>query len=350
MSMQDRAESVNYRLHYKLSGHSGSILSLAAREDGKLLASGGSDGTKVWDLGGHLVCWRQEDSRAAFREVWCFQLKGAAEISSVAFDATTNRLAVSNRQGVVQMYTLNAAMAKTEIFSHSIEKCIPRAVAFGALHGNERELLVFGLYCGRIYIIRGNSPPTAANAWNVGARIGDVALDAAKGVLCMDDPSTGVNLYRLADRELIKSFSVPVKKFQRIRQVRLLNGCTSIVSGSDHGTVYVYDRRSGSLVAELRLHPNEWTATIDGIPTIFAAQTRDITGANDIFVWGQRTNKRRLIGRVIAVFVLLVKVMILLAALAFAFEKAFGGWKSTSELGAVSQNGALEGSIPTIDA
>ncbi|KAJ7073087.1 WD40-repeat-containing domain protein [Mycena amicta] len=343
--------NTDYRLHSKLYGHSGAILSLGVREDGKFLASGGSDGTKVWDLvtlrqvqypassnnrgattsllwlkreddvgkalvfgteGGYLLCWRQDDSggACAFKEVGCRRLTDPAEISGLAFDATTNRLAVCNRNGVFQIY----------------QTVFPRAVAFGAMHGNERELLAFGLYCGLIYIVHGSVAPAAAKAWDVGTRIGDVALDATKGVLCINDPSTGVNLYRLGDRELVKSFPVPVTKSKRVRQVCLLDGCTAIVSGSDHGMVYVHDRRSGTVIAKLRVHPNEWvqtiaTADIAGVPTIFAAKSRDIAGANEILVWGKNTNKRRLAATVIAGLNVFIKVLVLVAALAFAYER-----------------------------
>ena len=82
--------------------------------------------------------------------------------------------------------------------------------------------------------------------------------------MVVDDPSTGVHLYRLAEneRELVKSFHVPVKKVRRIRQVALADSNQAIVSGSDHGVVYVRDRRSGELLTKLCVHPDEWIQTV----------------------------------------------------------------------------------------
>jgi hypothetical protein len=78
----------------------------------------------------------------------------------------------------------------------------------------------------------------------------------------MDEPSSGVNLYRLEERTLVKTFRVPVKKHKRLRQVALVDKCQSIVSGGDNGIVYVFDRRSGDNVAKLRVDAHEWAQTV----------------------------------------------------------------------------------------
>ncbi|KAJ7860932.1 hypothetical protein B0H13DRAFT_1900699 [Mycena leptocephala] len=41
-----------YRRRGQLQGHFGAIYSLVATDDGKLLASGGNDGTRIWNLAG----------------------------------------------------------------------------------------------------------------------------------------------------------------------------------------------------------------------------------------------------------------------------------------------------------
>src|ERR1700761_1488918 len=117
----------------------------------------------------------------------------------------------------------------------------------------------------------------------------DVAVDVANGVICVNDPAAGVHLYRLTG-ELVKSFHVPVKKSRRIRQVGLLDANHAVVSGSDHGVLYVYTRRN-NLLTKLHVDASEWvqtvaasfmrlrgleadqlqTADIAGVPTIFVA-------------------------------------------------------------------------------
>ena len=40
------------------------------------------------------------------------------------------------------------------------------------------------------------------------------------------------------------------------------NQCGDIVCGSDHGVVYVFNRRSGEVVDELRVDRTEWVQTV----------------------------------------------------------------------------------------
>ncbi|KAF7372579.1 hypothetical protein MVEN_00120600 [Mycena venus] len=215
----------SYILQSKLRGHSGGIVRLRATEDGRLLASGGTDGTKVWDLStmrelgspkspgirgastalvwikreddlgealfygtqnGQLVCWKEgkQDGLAVFEEISCVRVVNPAEITGLAFDAPYNRLAVCHRGGMVQVYTLSSTMSLTEVFSLELKNGVPRAIAFGQMHGNDRDVMVFGLYGGDVYTLRGSDGRAVGEPWNVGALIGDIALDVRKGVLC----------------------------------------------------------------------------------------------------------------------------------------------------------------------
>ena len=78
----------------------------------------------------------------------------------------------------------------------------------------------------------------------------------------MDDPSSGTNLYRLDNRKRIKTFPVKVTKRKRVRQVTFSEGTTMLVSGSDHGIVYVFDRRNGEVLDELEVDSGEWVQTV----------------------------------------------------------------------------------------
>ncbi|KAJ7624587.1 WD40-repeat-containing domain protein [Roridomyces roridus] len=367
-------KKIDYRLQGKLVGHAGAIFALSVREDGKFAASGGTDGTKVWDLTtfhsiaevpaapdirgattclkwikrdddvseamvygsqtGYLVCWQQDDMRtkdgktARFKEIWCRQLNDPSEITGIAFDESTNRLAVCHLGGVFQIYSLSAKMVLKEVLSKKIAKCTPAAIAFGEIHGNERELLIFGVHCGLVYTVRGLEVSTAAEAWNLGCKISAVAVDHSKGIMCIDDPSTGVHLYRLngAERELLNSFPVCVKKRRRVRQVALADAGRVIVSSSDHGTVYVRSRRAGNLLAKLQVDTDEFVQTVTasdiaGIPTIFAAKSCDMSGSNDIFVYLQTTKTtHRFVEKIGAMCTSLVWYIVVFAAMAFVYD------------------------------
>jgi len=93
-------------------------------------------------------------------------------------------------------------------------------------------------------------------------RSGHAEVDVQKGVVCIDDPSTGTSIYRLDDCSRLKTFQVRVTKKKRIRNVAFVNECKVVVSGSDHGVVYLFDRRSGKTVDELMVHSYEWIQTV----------------------------------------------------------------------------------------
>ncbi|KAJ7757419.1 hypothetical protein B0H14DRAFT_2634884 [Mycena olivaceomarginata] len=292
----------NYVLQGRLRGHLGGIVRLRATEDGRFLASGGkstsTDGAKVWDLRTmHEV--RSPDSPAirggTTALVW---IKREDDLSEVLFYGTEHAAKITY-QGLAVFEELSCVRiaAPAEITRRSV-RCME----------TERDVMVFGLYGGDIYTIRGSNGTVTGEPWNVGAFIGDIALDARKNVLCMDEPSSGVNLYRLEERTLVKTFRVPVKKPKRLRQVALVDECQSIVSGGDNGIVYVFDRRSGDNVAKLRVDAHEWAQTVAGAdyaegPVIFAAKSRDLVGLNEIFVWRRKSQQQFRMGGIAGVVV-----------------------------------------------
>jgi hypothetical protein len=91
---------------------------------------------------------------------------------------------------------------------------------------------------------------------------GDAAVNSRKGVFCIDEPGEGVALHRLDTGARIRTFPIAITRSQRPRQVCFAEDCSVIVSGSDHGVVYIFDRRSGYKLDELRIDPSDWTQTV----------------------------------------------------------------------------------------
>jgi hypothetical protein len=147
-----------------------------------------------------------------------------------------------------------------------------------------------------------------------------------------------------------------VTKSQRPRQVSFGEDCGIIISGSDHGVVYVFDRRSGETLDELRIDCKDWIQTVkvgiavatafinvccslnkkatevDGTPTILAAKSRDTSGANPIYVWKKHTNKhnKHPIGTqslTINYATFLLQLLMFLASMAFIIQNCeLGKW------------------------
>ncbi|KAJ6547257.1 WD40-repeat-containing domain protein [Mycena capillaripes] len=356
----------NYRRRGRLQGHLGAIYSLVATDDGKLLASGGNDGTRIWNLprmaevpdrpangglrgattaitwtnrddepgdilfygtiNGYLVSWRQSAGREGFHEVFCRRLSQPSEVTALAFDAPSNRLAVCNYNSIVQVYAMSSPSKPQKLFAVNIENFVPKSIHFGAMRGNDREILVFGGRDGKIRTLTGSLEiDNYSEPWEIGVCIGDAAVDTRIGMVCIDDPQFGAILYRLHDHQQLKKFPVPVTKQNRPRQVRYGDDSKVIVIGSDHGTVYVYDRRSGELVGKLLSKSQDWVQTIatadcNGVPTIFVAKSEEDGGRNNIVLWRKAIGTRRVCASVSDSIILILQASMLLASLGLVYQ------------------------------
>ncbi|KAJ7710887.1 hypothetical protein B0H17DRAFT_1190567 [Mycena rosella] len=159
-----------YVLQGVLSGHKGAVTSLKATEDGKILASGLWDLTKLAALEppngannrratstllwirredepgeilvygtqlGLVVFWRQNGQSLEFEEANLFQMPERREVTGLAFDTRANCLAVCQLDSVIQVHTLDNKMKPS------------------TLKGSHREIIVFGYHDGRILTLSG---------------------------------------------------------------------------------------------------------------------------------------------------------------------------------------------------
>ncbi|KAJ3874293.1 WD40-repeat-containing domain protein [Lentinula edodes] len=289
-----RTQRNEFIFHHKLTGHGGAVLCMSPTDDGSLLASGGTDGVRIWNLRtnralsspvgagsrgattalkwvcrtddpedalfygtqrGQLVCWKQKGQE--FEERYIMRLPAASEITGIAYDGTA-QLAVCNMTGAVQLYRVDATMRLNSIFSIVLEAVVPKALAF-AHQGIEKKVLVFSMWDGSVY---GVSPDaTVQNLMTGVGQIGDAATDSEEGVFCVDDAAQGVGLYR-SDGVRLKTMTIDSSKAWRPRQVCFAENGKSVVSGSDHGAVYVFERKKGELIDKLHIGSSEWLQTV----------------------------------------------------------------------------------------
>lgn len=87
-----------------------------------------------------------------FEETYCAQIASPSEMTGLTYDAATNYLAACNRRGVVQLFAIDTMVKLCSVFSVTIGDYIPRAIAFGPLNGENRNILVFGLHNGEMCV------------------------------------------------------------------------------------------------------------------------------------------------------------------------------------------------------
>ncbi|KAJ6543231.1 WD40-repeat-containing domain protein [Mycena vulgaris] len=367
-----------YVRHRGVSVHPGSVLSLAVTEDGKILASGGSQGTRLWNIAdmlvilrpssasnrgatlvviwarqadephdvlypgtqnGYFFCWRQQDG--VFEETFAIQMPDPGEITAMAFDSTNNHLCLCSRNDIVQSWSiskdrLTGKWIPVNIFSRKLPRLAPQAITFAAFDSSQdRDIVVLGFHnSGPIYTIRGKTGETSSD-WSVGAKIGDAAFNWRDGVFCLDDPACGPALFRISDQVKAKMYEIEQqRKNGRPRKVRFGEHGATIICGSDHGCVYVFDTRSGKRLETLSVGSSEWVQVVattesDSVSVIFAAQTRALDFSEEIFVW-KRTRDTSIGWEKVWGF---LKALVVLGCLAFLYQNlAMGGTFSLREL------------------
>jgi hypothetical protein len=126
----------------------------------------------------------------------------------------------------------------------------------------------------------------------------------------LDDPSQGVALYKLAGSERVRTFYVSSDE-HRSRNICFHDGGKAIISGSDHGEIYVFDRRTGEVNDVIDTGYKDWvqsvtvrgiwpkhrwylmpmtqTAEIEGVPVIMIGRSGEKVGRIDIQVWEKKT-------------------------------------------------------------
>ncbi|THV07820.1 WD40 repeat-like protein [Dendrothele bispora CBS 962.96] len=309
--------TTSYTLTDMLEGHSGLILCMAVTEDGRYLVSGGEDGCIIWELrrmkivqriptsgikgAVTAVGWvRREDTIEEglvygthngwirLEEVFFQQIISPSEILSIAYEPISNKMVVSNRKGVVSLFPIDPINMKItrEGWAKQFENTLPIAVAFDA----QLNILVFGAY-DSIYVLETGTGDLHNNSSVLHAiNIGHAVCNAKQNIFCVDNPLQGCVLYRLNEKQVIRTFEVPRERKQaRPKQVAFAESCSIVVSGSDHGAVYMFHRRSGELLQKLTTKNNSWiqsvsTANIGGTDYIFAGEALQ-DGNSRIFVF-----------------------------------------------------------------
>lgn len=94
------------------------------------------------------------------------------------------------------------------------------------------------------------------------ASSGSAAINIKDDIFILDDTAQGIGLYKLSSCERIKTFEVPMKVGRRSRTVAFHDQNTAVISGSDHGRVYIYERRLGTVRDTLYTGHDDWVQSI----------------------------------------------------------------------------------------
>ncbi|KAI6023549.1 WD40-repeat-containing domain protein, partial [Pisolithus microcarpus] len=266
-----------YTLDCRLRGHRDAILCLAVSSSRTLLASGGFNGLRMWDLRkkdpimaiawlvlndgiqetlccgtalGYLVIWRQRlNTVVEFEEVVSRRISGGHEIMAITSDVgngTGNRIIVATQDRRVQAWTLDSRNRFSSTFSVQLKTSIPRAVY---THGC--DVIVFGMYDGDMNDNVSRDHNILEKKLTRSANSGSVCIDRTGSLFAIDNAISGFSLHRLSDGSCIRTYDTkPLKTYPK--QVAFMEDGTVIVGGSDNGLVYIFEKNTGTLRQRLR--------------------------------------------------------------------------------------------------
>lgn len=83
-----------------------------------------------------------------------------------------------------------------------------------------------------------------------------MAINHDRGYFSVDNVNNGFSLYLLEDAKFVREYPTgpPTKRFPK--QVEFGEDGRVLVGGSDHGIIYVFDRKTGMIVDVLRHEEN----------------------------------------------------------------------------------------------
>ena len=90
---------------------------------------------------------------------------------------------------------------------------------------------------------------------------GHAAINVKEDALIIDDISQGVAVFKLSTTDRLKTFDIPFKT-SRLRSVAFHDRNSAIITGSDHGKVYIFDRRTGDVIDTIDIGFRDWVQSI----------------------------------------------------------------------------------------
>ncbi|KAF8500664.1 hypothetical protein BU17DRAFT_72065 [Hysterangium stoloniferum] len=273
---------------------------------------------------GYMVLWQQGPRESNFKDFLAKRLTQGGEVIVLACNTsgdTKVRIAVSTRDKIVQVWNYDPKEVLHPVFLVELGVTIPRHLGFA--DNVTQDIYVFGLFNGQMQMLRGNDSKIIS-IHKVSQRIGSAAISDRHNQFVVDNNLDGFSLHQLDDDAYIW---VP-------KQVAFGEDSKVIVGGSDHGAMYVFDRRMGAtldvlhhtdegLVQTLTTHDNAGKSMIITASSGFCHKS-------SICLWAHIQHKEKpvmslkrhwTLGSVIKyIWYMFINLTILLAAGAFVYQ------------------------------
>ncbi|KIO01076.1 hypothetical protein M404DRAFT_29039 [Pisolithus tinctorius Marx 270] len=200
-------------------------------------------------------------------EITARRLGAGFEITCIAWDISWPDagawIAVGMRDSVIQVLLLNANSQLQPIFAGQLENTVPKSITF-TQRGN---IYMIGLYDGKVIKMDATDGVILSehcydsvmytlffslvqHSSHQDCR-GCAAVSLKKELVVIDNATNGFTLYLLDRGDPIRYFVTEPQHVPVPKQVAFGEESKIIVGGSDNGSVYLFERRSGQMLAKL---------------------------------------------------------------------------------------------------
>ncbi|EKM60211.1 uncharacterized protein PHACADRAFT_189346 [Phanerochaete carnosa HHB-10118-sp] len=279
-----------YTLAWHLLGHTGPIHTVSISADGRWLASGGSDGLHMWDMLrnteilaldpnfthnpvscttwtaingnvflvfrtglGHLGICGRSTQQETFELLEHRRIGNGKEIVAVAFGPTDHyaaKFVTGTRNKLIHVWSLQHNRQLISLFTVELPRTVPIGLSF--VDNASHDIRVVGIWDGKCLTLSGTNGVILLGQQISHRKIGSTAVHSGKNTLVIDNVINGFSLYRLDTLLPVRTFPTGEPLTRKPKQSTFGEEGKVIVGGSDHGCVYIFDRKTGAPLDVLR--------------------------------------------------------------------------------------------------
>ncbi|EIN09760.1 WD40 repeat-like protein [Punctularia strigosozonata HHB-11173 SS5] len=233
---------------------------------------------------GYIKIWGQREG--ALQEWHTIRVAEGTEVTSLATrgQPAQFKLAIATRDRVNALFDITP-LAVMEVYAVQMEKTVARTVAFSG----DQDIFVLGMFDGMIYTIRNEEGEVKVGTPRQVCRvIGNGTFDVERGEVLVDN-TDAFAVHSTETGSCLNVFSTGRPTRRVPKQAVFGERGQTVVVGSDHGDVYVFERAGGHPQAILHHGESGYTQTVatfaDDQESLVACGTSSSGLPSSISIW-----------------------------------------------------------------
>ncbi|KAI0782287.1 hypothetical protein C8Q75DRAFT_737585 [Abortiporus biennis] len=198
---------------------------------------------------------------------------------------------IGSQNGVIAVYTFDDTTNFNLVFVVLVPDTIPKALSF--INNPSKDVHVFGLNNEKKVLLRGDNGFLISNK-DLGTFM-SASIIMKYNIVIIDNVDGSLDLHHLNSGKCIRTFLTEQVRKHVLRQIAFIENGKFVISGSDCGVIYIFDRKTGSKEQVLCHSANK----NDLVQTIVVQEIKDVniivSASSNQTIWYITVNVIRLI-------------------------------------------------------